>query len=222
MRTYHTEKLYFCTNLEQRIMGRNPIVKSGTAISFAEFWNAYGLKRDKIAAERAWNRLSEKDKRAALDGIKTYRDDCATHNRMMMYAQGYINHRRWEDEIEADSRPDNGKCPVDESKIANPLVATRDASDAELAALEAFKEGLRHKDPCKPYRWDDFITMVVNRIRIAFVSKDTVIHLYLASPENPKQGDLITDYMIDYYDSYEDFYNLLARHFDIRKVTFLL
>lgn len=67
--------------------------------TFGKFWEAYGLKRDRVRAERAWNRLSAKDKRAALDGIKPYRQDCSVHKRMMMYAQGYLNNRRWEDDF---------------------------------------------------------------------------------------------------------------------------
>lgn len=65
---------------------------------FDIFWDAYGLKRDRIAAERAWKRLSAKDKKSAMAGIETYRKDCQTRGIHMMYAQGYINHRRWEDE----------------------------------------------------------------------------------------------------------------------------
>lgn len=72
-------------------------------ITFAQFWDAYGLKRDKIAAERAWKRLGKRDQRAAFAGIQAYREDCEKHGRMMMYAQGYITHRRWEDDFSADA-----------------------------------------------------------------------------------------------------------------------
>lgn len=74
-------------------------------LDFKMFWDAYGLKRDRIAAERAWKRLSAKDKAAALDGIERYRKDCRTRGISMMYAQGYINHRRWEDEVETEIHP---------------------------------------------------------------------------------------------------------------------
>ena len=65
---------------------------------FQQFWDGYGLKRDRIAAERAWKRLSAKDRRAAMAGITAYRGDCLRRGVSMMYAQGYLNHRRWEDE----------------------------------------------------------------------------------------------------------------------------
>lgn len=69
-------------------------------IDFQAFWDAYGLKRDRIAAERAWRRLSAKDQRAAYAGIPAYREDCLCRGVAMMYAQGYLSHRRWEDEVE--------------------------------------------------------------------------------------------------------------------------
>ena len=72
------------------------------AIPFQDFWNAYGIKRDRVAAERSWNRLSARDRRAALAGIQAYRSSCQQHGISPMYAQGYLNHRRWEDEPEAE------------------------------------------------------------------------------------------------------------------------
>ena len=65
---------------------------------FQKFWDTYGLKRDQVAAERAWRKLSKGDRRAALAGIARYRDDCEARGISRMYAQGYLNHRRWEDE----------------------------------------------------------------------------------------------------------------------------
>lgn len=65
---------------------------------FQKFWDTYGLKRDRVAAERAWRKLSKGDRRAALAGIARYRDDCEARGIQRMYAQGYLNHRRWEDE----------------------------------------------------------------------------------------------------------------------------
>lgn len=73
-------------------------IKKGGTPTFPEFWNAYGLKRDRMAAEKAFLRLSGKDRLAAFNGIAAYRADCEQRGIAMMYAQGYINHRRWEDE----------------------------------------------------------------------------------------------------------------------------
>ena len=67
---------------------------------FKAFWDAYGLKRERAAAEAVWNHLSVKDRRAAMAGIKAYREDCQRRGVAMKYAQGYLSHRRWEDETE--------------------------------------------------------------------------------------------------------------------------
>ena len=69
------------------------------APTFEEFWNTYGLKRDRIAAMRAWNKLNAKDKRAAIAGIAAYTNDCEQRGISRMYGQGYLNHRRWEDDF---------------------------------------------------------------------------------------------------------------------------
>ena len=75
-----------------------------TPPSFQDFWDAYALKRDRIAAERAWKHLSAKDQQAAIAGIAAYREDCERRGISRMYAQGYLNHHRWEDELDV-SRP---------------------------------------------------------------------------------------------------------------------
>lgn len=80
---------------------------------FEKFWDAYGLKRDKVAAERAWRKLSKGDRYAALDGIARYRDDCEARGIQRMYAQGYLNHRRWEDES-----PSTAPSPVGRGETA--------------------------------------------------------------------------------------------------------
>ena len=72
-------------------------IKKGSTPTFPEFWDAYGQKRDRIAAEKAFLRLSAKDRIAAFNGIAAYREDCQRRGISMMYAQGYITHRRWED-----------------------------------------------------------------------------------------------------------------------------
>lgn len=74
--------------------------KRQPAINFQMFWNSYGLKRDRFAAERQWKRLSVSEQRAAYNGIASYREDCQRRGIAMMYAQGYLSHRRWTDEME--------------------------------------------------------------------------------------------------------------------------
>ena len=73
-----------------------------TKCEFKTFWDAYALKRNHIKAERAWERLSDKDRRAALAGIAAYQQECRRTGVAVMYAQNYLACRRWEDEIEVE------------------------------------------------------------------------------------------------------------------------
>lgn len=86
------------------------------APTFQQFWNAYALKRDRIAAERAWNKLSAADKRKAIAAIPDYKADCQQRGVNRMYAQGYLNHRRWEDEFSAE----------ESDKVSEPVVSPTD------------------------------------------------------------------------------------------------
>ena len=79
--------------------------EGGPVPTFEQFWDAYAYKRDRRAAEGAWKRLSAADRRAAYEGIEAYRADCAACQRQMMYAQGYLNRRRWEDDFTTSPRP---------------------------------------------------------------------------------------------------------------------
>ena len=70
-------------------------------LSFEIFWEAYGNKKDRKHSLSAWNRLSKKDKKAALDGIQPYKDDCKRCDRTMKYPATYLNGRTWEDDFSA-------------------------------------------------------------------------------------------------------------------------
>lgn len=69
---------------------------------FQTFWDGYAVKRDRMAAERVWSRLSAADRRAAFAGINAYRENCRRRGIAMMQGQGYLSHRRWEDESSQD------------------------------------------------------------------------------------------------------------------------
>ena len=93
------------------------------APTFEEFWNAYGLKRDRIAAERAWNKLNTKDKRAAIAGIAAYNADCEQRGISRMYGQGYLNHRRWEDDFCAPETTTSHIPPRPQGSVGSDCVA---------------------------------------------------------------------------------------------------
>ena len=66
------------------------------------YGEAYGAKVDRIAAERAWKRLSDEDRRAAIAGIGRYRDYCLGKGIAMKYPSGYLSLHRWEIEAAGD------------------------------------------------------------------------------------------------------------------------
>ena len=76
-----------------------------TKCLFGTFWDAYAHKRNKEAAAKVWERLSDRDRRAALAGIAAYRSECQRTGVAMMYPQNYLRCRRWEDEIEPVAAP---------------------------------------------------------------------------------------------------------------------
>lgn len=97
------------------------MARQKTDVSFKAFWDAYAYKRDRMAAERVWNRLPDKDKRAALRGITPYRDECQRTGVPMMYGVNYLRHRRWEDEISSPSVAAE-KVQVQECSSSMPLM----------------------------------------------------------------------------------------------------
>ena len=68
-------------------------------LSFSVFWEAYNYKKGKKNAESAWNRLSKKDKKAAIDGITPYMNDCKSCGRSVRHPATYLNGRTWEDDF---------------------------------------------------------------------------------------------------------------------------
>lgn len=103
------------------------------APDFQQFWNAYALKRDRIAAERAWNKLPAKDKRKAIEAIPAYNADCARQGISRMYAQGYLSHRRFEDDFSEspESAPAPSPAP---SRPASSGLSSRSVSSGCAAA----------------------------------------------------------------------------------------
>jgi hypothetical protein len=72
-------------------------------ITFSDFWHSYNLKRDRLRAERAWNRLSDKDRRDACNGIEAYQSACRITGKHISYAQGYLNNRLWLCKVQGSS-----------------------------------------------------------------------------------------------------------------------
>ena len=74
-------------------------------IPFEVFWKQYGLERNRLAAKKAWDRMSVKARWDAFFGIEPYRQRCQQEGVAMKYPQGYLNGRRWEDELDTKETP---------------------------------------------------------------------------------------------------------------------
>ncbi len=93
-----------------------------TKCEFRQFHDAYGKaygeKIDRIAAERAWKRLSDHDRRAAIAGIGAYRDYCRSKGIAMKYPSGYLNLHRWEIEEVPEQKGNSSPPPADADALA--------------------------------------------------------------------------------------------------------
>lgn len=107
---------------------------------FEKFWTKYAMKVDRIAAVRAWNKLDKDLRREAIDGIQHYRDVCDSLGAKRMWPQGYLNHRRWEDEAAEPQEKvssskfqvsSNGAQPTPETCSLKP--ETRDSDLPDMA-----------------------------------------------------------------------------------------
>ena len=66
---------------------------------FEIFWKLYDKKNDKVAAKRAWNKLSKEDRAAAIAGIKPYQEAMRFDKQFIRYPSTYLNKRTWEDDF---------------------------------------------------------------------------------------------------------------------------
>jgi hypothetical protein len=67
---------------------------------FGEFWDAYPRKTNKAKAKTAFDRLTQKDKKAAKEALAIY--PWPTEQRYIPHASTWIHGRRWEDEFESN------------------------------------------------------------------------------------------------------------------------
>lgn len=79
---------------------------------FERFWNLYNFKHDKQPAEKAWKKLNNKDRAAAMASIPNYlayleHKRSTGFNQNQAYAASYLNKRRWEDDYSITETPQN-------------------------------------------------------------------------------------------------------------------
>lgn len=71
---------------------------------FDEFWAAYPIKQGKKEARAAWKKIRDLDEQfpAILEAAKATAVLHSVGNRKIKYPQGWLNGRRWEDELDLD------------------------------------------------------------------------------------------------------------------------
>lgn len=81
---------------------------------FEKFWDTFNYKKNKPTAEKAWNKLNNKDRAAAMEAIPKYyafleHQRTTGFNQTTLYPATYLNQRRWEDDytIITDTTPQN-------------------------------------------------------------------------------------------------------------------
>ncbi len=74
--------------------------------SFSEFWEFYDKKKDKQRVERAYKKISMRDRKCIFDTLQAYKDS-TPDKRYRKNPEAYLNNRTWEDEI---IPPDNDRC----------------------------------------------------------------------------------------------------------------
>jgi hypothetical protein len=80
---------------------------------FLEFWEAYPRKHAKVAAFRAWKKLSPVNGLlpAILSSIAEHRKTFQWQNiRYICYPSTFLNQRRWEDNVAGEIQTDDGPC----------------------------------------------------------------------------------------------------------------
>ncbi len=69
-------------------------------LSFAKFWDVYGVKRGNIArTQKLWGKLSDHEKILAIGFIRKLKIVYDREGKQMPYPETYLSQRRWENEL---------------------------------------------------------------------------------------------------------------------------
>lgn len=112
------------------------------------FYKLYPLKKGKPCAERAWKKLSHRDRQAAIDKLPAYIDDCVTNKRSFKYPATYLNQRTWEDDFGTRQK-----------------ISFYDPLDSDSDEKKRFKEWMRNNHPeientALPLSYEDYMELV--------------------------------------------------------------
>jgi hypothetical protein len=76
----------------------------------------YPLKRSRKAAEKAWGKLSVKDKKEAIKKLPAYIADCYMQKRKFQYPATYLNGATWNDDF-SDSYEEEVNEEIPEERL---------------------------------------------------------------------------------------------------------
>jgi hypothetical protein len=81
-------------------------------MTFSEFWSAYPRRVARLAAEKAWKRLSAEQQKDAIEGLSRYKQWlalCGVEHAYILHASTYLNQQRWTDEYEMPEEKTQGQ-----------------------------------------------------------------------------------------------------------------
>jgi len=85
--------------LKQFGVSKLHIVAEGYTVTFEQFWNRYGIKRNRSRAEKNWNKMSEASKVHAFVRIPLYERFLALNEwRGKAEPDNYLSKRYWEND----------------------------------------------------------------------------------------------------------------------------
>jgi len=82
-------------NKEDNICAKSDAI----APHFDAVWGLYGLKKGKVAAKKAWDKLSSEEHKKAYEAIPEYLASLKKTKFQQKYLQGWLNDKRWQDEF---------------------------------------------------------------------------------------------------------------------------
>lgn len=78
----------------------NNIIRKSNEYSFESFWSIYPRKEKKKTTKQKWDRLSDEDKKKAIENVMfRIKNDDSWARGFIPHATTYINQERWDDEI---------------------------------------------------------------------------------------------------------------------------
>lgn len=66
-------------------------------VSFEDFWEAYGVKKDKKVSQDVWKRLKALEQQKAINAISRYNNELKLSNEFKKHPKTYLRQKKWED-----------------------------------------------------------------------------------------------------------------------------